>query len=104
MNADVRPDQFTEMMNEIRVPCERPARNAEAAKYGNEASADCEGHNAAEWVLWVACGCPPPYVLYCTFCKDVVLGAPMLRCGDCGLHVPGHQMYRRVEPLNRAAA
>lgn len=104
MNADVRPDQFTEMMNDVRVPCERELRDAYHAANGQRVLANCGGVNPAEWVMWFACPCPPAYALYCTFCKDTVLAAPMLYCGDCGLNVPPGQMYRLIEPINRSMA
>lgn len=105
MSPMLRMDRFTVLVEGIEIPCERPARNADSVARGCLASPDCGGRNPAEWVLWFACGCDePPYVLYCTFCKDVVLSPRLLlNCAVCNRTVPGSEMYRLVEPLNKAA-
>jgi hypothetical protein len=104
MNAMARMDWFTVAMQDIEIPCERPARNADAVARGLSPSPDCGGSNPAEWIRWFRCGCAPPYALYCTYCKDVVLQTwLMLNCGGCGLYARGSDMYSLIEPLNKAA-
>lgn len=95
MNASTRPDQFTSIVESLRVPCERSRR---PRPYPH-----CGGMNPAEWILWFRCGCPPTYVLYCTRCKDAVLAKHELVCLGCNICVPPSDMYSLIEPLDRAA-
>ena len=74
------------------VPCERAARA--------NVRTHCGGENPAAWVLWIVCGCTN-FVLYCTACKDAVLGMRALRCPSCGRITPPAAFYRLIEPLNR---
>jgi len=56
----------------------------------------------ADWIVTWSCTCPPASVVLCTGCKDGVMGAANIVCGDCNTcFVPGSTAIRLIEPLNR---
>lgn len=87
------------------VPCERMARanvSYDQGKTWQPGADHCGGQNPAEWVLYAACGCVPTVVLYCTPCRDLVLGYPRVACGTCRqVWSPASGSVRLIEPLSR---
>lgn len=87
------------------VPCERMARSMVSYDGGRTwLSGDdhCGGQNPAEWILYPTCPCPPNAVLYCTSCRDTVLGYLQVSCDSCGeIWMPASRAVRLIEPLNR---
>lgn len=83
------------------IACERASRVAENGRRDDPLT--CNGSGRAEWALWFSCGCNPGYVLYCTSCKDRVLGHEAgLHCTPCHqTFKPASTAYRLIEPLNR---
>jgi hypothetical protein len=96
---------LTHLDEDWAVPCERGARADEAAVTGLAWAQDetnCGGSNAAEWVVWLACGCAPVYVLYCSPCLDFLRAYPRVTCAVCETTFqPSSTAYRLIEPLNR---
>lgn len=62
----------------------------------------CGGDSAAEWILYGADCCPLPKVaLYCTPCKDVMLGVDGICCENCNCYfTPAPTAFKLIEPLN----
>jgi hypothetical protein len=86
----------TEDATELEIACERGTRP-------NLGAAACRGEGKAGWALWLSCCNNPPYVLYCTACKDAVLAAGYLWCKGCNSeHRPGSLAYSLIEPINRS--
>jgi hypothetical protein len=84
------PDLDQQARDQLRPPCE--------VRHDNGAPPP-----PAEWILWWACSCPPPYVLFCTPCKDAYLDPDFcVHCPQCGTHYrPASTAIRLIEPLDR---
>lgn len=84
---------FEALTEDIQIPCEK------------QWNPHCGRSNPAEWIAWVACTCAPPYVLWCTPCKDRMLNGDRIWCRSCGdSWATAGEAFRLIEPLNRSTA